>query len=175
MFNNMKMHQWLLYLVVLFVFSSAAMGSDCQTAASTDRFDTDANGTVTEMLTGLTWMRCALGQQWDGTTCKGAAIILSWPQAEDYIEQLNNNGGYASFTDWRMPKLNELATISELRCGPPRINTMVFPNAQPEAFWTKNATPGNAQYAYIFSFGNIGVDSSPKTAAHYVRLVRGRD
>ncbi|MCG6970977.1 MAG: DUF1566 domain-containing protein [Gammaproteobacteria bacterium] len=68
-----------------------------------------------------------------------------------------------------------MATISELRCGPPRINRVVFPNTGADVFWSKTVTPGNKQFVYTFSSGETGVDSSIKTAAHYIRLVRGRD
>jgi hypothetical protein len=88
---------------------------------------------------------------------------------------LNKNGGYASHSDWRLPKLNELATISELRCGPPRINLGVFPHTRAEVYWTHNSPRGNKQHAYTFSFGNEGVATEAKSATHFVRLVRGRD
>jgi hypothetical protein len=153
----------------------AAGAGDCESAASINRYDINGNGTVTEIQTGLTWMRCAVGQQWDGKTCVGAANALGWQEANDYVADLNQKGGFASHTDWRVPNLNELATISELRCGPPRINSVVFPHTEAKEFWTKNNTPKNADYAYTFNFGKEGVDSSAKSAAHFVRLVRGRD
>jgi hypothetical protein len=163
----------LILLMLSFLEAGAAGAVDCERAASSDRFDVDDNGTVTEFQTGLTWMRCAVGQTWDGTTCKGGPKALSWQQANDYIADLNKNGGYATHSDWRLPKLNELATISELRCGPPRINRTVFPSTGADVFWSKTVTPGNKQYVYTFSFGETVVDSSIKTSAHYIRLVRG--
>jgi hypothetical protein len=171
----MKMQRLFLIPAMLFVLCAhAARAGDCESTASTDRFDINNDGTVTEIETGLTWMRCAVGQQWDGATCKGQAQAMSWQEANNYVAELNQIGSTAH-KDWRLPNLNELATISELRCGPPRINRVVFPNAGENVFWTKNITPGNSQYAYTLSFGETGVDSSALSAAHYVRLVRGRN
>jgi hypothetical protein len=50
---------------------------------------------VTEFQTGLMWMRCAIGQTWDGATRKGHTNALNWQQAIDYVADLNKNGGYA--------------------------------------------------------------------------------
>ena len=160
---------------LLFSTIQTAWADGCETASSTDRFDVNADGTVTELHTGLTWMRCAVGQQWDGADCKGDAQLLTWFEANKFVDELNEQGGVDSLTDWRLPKLNEIATISERRCGPPRINLAVFPNTAPQFFWTSNNTPGNAEYAYTFSFGAQGVDSSAKSSSCHVRLVRGRD
>lgn len=161
--------------LLLLCITQGVWANGCETPASTERFDTNGDGTVTEIQTGLTWMRCAVGQQWDGVTCKGQAKSLSWFEANKYVDEHNKQGGFASHADWRLPKLNEIATISERRCGPPRINLAVFPNTAPQIFWTNNNTPDNAEYAYTFSFGAQGVDSSAKASSHYVRLVRGRD
>jgi hypothetical protein len=163
-------------LPILFLLAAdAAWAVDCETDESTARFDVNNDGTVTEIQTGLTWMRCSIGQTWDGKTCKGKPKALNWEEAINYVADLNKNGGYASHSDWRLPKLNELATISELRCGPPRINLVIFPHTRAEVYWTDNTTRGNEQHAYTFSFGNEGVATGTKAATHFVRLVRGRD
>ncbi|MBI3776159.1 MAG: DUF1566 domain-containing protein, partial [Gammaproteobacteria bacterium] len=44
----------------------------------TQRFVLGTDGTVHDKITGLTWMRCALGQQWDGKTCAGTAARYAW-------------------------------------------------------------------------------------------------
>lgn len=161
--------------ILLLLTAVTAGAAECETEQSTARFDVNNDGTVTEIQSGLTWMRCSIGQSWDGTTCNGKAKVLNWEEATNYVADLNKNGGYASHSDWRLPKLNELATISELRCGPPRINLAVFPHTRSEVYWTSNTTRGNDQHAYTFSFGNEGVATAVKSATHLVRLVRGRD
>ncbi|MDO8943993.1 MAG: hypothetical protein Q7U75_12470, partial [Desulfobacterales bacterium] len=39
------------------------------------------DGTATHKRTGLIWMRCALGTQWDGNTCTGVAAEYEWQPA----------------------------------------------------------------------------------------------
>ena len=55
--------RWLALLAVLLGAASPAL------AAKTYAINND--GTVTDPTTGLTWMRCAMGQSWNGTTCTG--------------------------------------------------------------------------------------------------------
>jgi hypothetical protein len=149
--------------------------AECDKQSVRERFDINDNGTVTDIESGLTWMRCALGQQWDGKTCVGTAIELDWQNVNETITKLNKKGGYASRKDWRLPKLNELATLTILRCDPPRIDLTLFPNTLPDRFWTRNSTPAAPDYAYTLSFGREGVGHEEKSAKHYVRLVRGRN
>ena len=95
-------------------------------------------------------MRCSIGPQWDGVTCLGGPEALSQQEANDYADELNKSGGYAGLNNRRVPNLNELSTVRELHCGPLRINGQVFPGAEAKAYWSR-------------------------TAAHYVRLVRGHE
>jgi hypothetical protein len=75
----------------------------------------------------------------------------------------------------RLPKLNELAGIVDIRCKSPRIDLSLFPKTLSQPFWTTNNAPGSTDEAYTLSFGAKGVARTPKTEKHYVRLVHGRD
>lgn len=62
--------------------------------------------------TGLVWMRCSLGQEWDGTGCKGNPLTLSWFDAKDYIQTyVNEKQRFGGYSNWRMPTVTELAGI----------------------------------------------------------------
>ncbi len=66
-------------------------------------FTDNGDGTVTDSKTGLTWMRCAMGQTWSGTTCTGWDGMYTWDQARTL------NTTFAGHSDWRLPTIRERA------------------------------------------------------------------
>ncbi len=75
------------------------------------RYQDNGDGTVTDMQTGLQWMRCSLGQTWQGETCVGQAKQELWQAALATANAFNRQGGYADYQDWRVPKKEELQTL----------------------------------------------------------------
>ena len=59
------------------------------------RFTDNSDGTITESLTGLMWVRVF------------ATIERSWQGALDYC----NNLTLAGYTDWRLPNIDELESL----------------------------------------------------------------
>ena len=126
------------------------------------------DGTVTQKTTGLVWMRCALGQDWDGKTCSGTPSAFSWAEAlKASVLQ-----DFAGSRDWRLPNVNELESIVEERCVSPALNAEAFPSTPGEFFWTSSPYAGQASGAWSVDFGYGTVTASDKTAKIYVRLVR---
>jgi len=86
-----------------------------------------------------------------------------------------NEAGYCSFTDWRVPTRNELASISDLRKTetPPTTNMEFFPHAQVGEYWSGNdySFQWNAAWLWNFEYGHDRVEW--KASPRYVRLVRG--
>jgi hypothetical protein len=140
-----------------------------------DRFDNNQDGTLTDIDTGLTWMRCSLGQNWNGSACFGDAKSYTWSAAKEQIKINNSGSGFANHNDWRLPRLPELAGIIERECKDPRINLTLFPNAPALPFWSASVKKGNDKMAYALSFGNEGVLVLNKETTHLIRLVRGRN
>jgi len=137
----------------------------------TSRFSTEG-ATVTDKETTLSWMRCAVGQEWDGKTCNGAAQTLAWPQAMARVDEINAQG-YAGHSDWRMPVVPELASIVERQCFNPRMNSVVFPGAPAQVFWSSMEKMGKTDFAYTLDFGGGEAVASAKSRAGAIRLVRG--
>lgn len=135
------------------------------------RFRADAAGTVSDLKTGLTWMRCALGQQWNGTDCTGVPLKSSWAGGFDRASELNRGGGYGGHTDWRLPALDELAALVEPRCYDPALDLTSFPSGPITGFWS--ATPhasGNHAMLVHFKYGGRYMGNRDQTWA--LRLVR---
>lgn len=140
----------------------------------TDGFIDHGDGTVTHQETGLVWMRCSLGQSWDAGsgTCLGGAGTYSWSTAHDAAVELNAAGGYAGFTDWRVPNKNELASIVEERCWGPAVNLGLFPETIGQTYWTSSPSQQSADTAWVVLFEYGQVVGSLKWADAAVRLVR---
>ena len=135
-------------------------------------FTLHEDGTVNHVTTGLTWMRCSLGQDWDGTTCNGTASTHTWQEALQAVEALNSGGGFAGHNDWRLPNKNELNSIVERKCYEPAINGAIFPATPADWYWSSSPYADDKTGAWNVSFNGGCVLASPKTELDRVRLVR---
>jgi hypothetical protein len=153
--------------------SEPQLQSACPGASTPpQRFVDNGDGTVTDSVSKLMWMRCALGQNWQPDSCSGAAVVVNWRQAQLQALRLNQQA-QAFYNDWRVPTLRELASITD-RCATPRTNLSVFPHTPAAGFWTATARPGEpaSQRVFVLSFGVAGAESALKDEQHHVRLVR---
>jgi hypothetical protein len=148
-------------------------GSLAPLSLSAAHFEDHGDGTLTDRRSRLMWMRCSLGQRWDGTRCGGEPARLDWPAALDAARAVNAGGSYF-FNDWRVPQLRELAQVTERHCENPRTNLALFPDTPPALYWTATPRAGDtaAERAFALSFGPDGVQLEPKHERLHVRLVR---
>ena len=121
------------------------------TAGLTDKGD----GTVLDAETGLMWQ-----QQSDAT-------VRTWDAAKSYCENLSIGG----YSDWRLPDLKELKSISD-PLKPGSVINALFINTYAASYWsTTTCTFDTARKRYVnFVNGNVG--TSAKTDALYARCVR---
>lgn len=138
--------------------------------------DGRGDGTATDKQTGLMWMRCSTGQQWDATekTCLGDAEIFTWQaaliKAEGYVSGIDD--GTASYNDWRLPNVKELASILDTTCNTAKINSVVFPNTASVYYKSSSPYANNALSAWIVAF-NLGlITNNTKSTENPIRLVR---
>jgi len=131
-------------------------------------FTTIPDGTATDNTTGLMWMRCSLGQEWNGNTCIGTATTFSWAEALNAAAAQE----FAGYADWRLPNKNELESIIEGSCSLPAINATVFPATPPAYFWSSSPYAPVAQGAWSVDFAYGTVNASVKSGAINVRLIR---
>ncbi len=154
----------------------------------------------TVIVGGNEWLRCSLGQSWDGTSCHGDAKEYNFSQATLAAAELNRVG-YGGKTDWRLPTARELQSLRvcitgfepemlDLRDGGvwvPRwcrqssasasIEASQFPKTARGWYWTgsvydNRASPvfGVEMWGVDFEYGLISAGGVDKTI--FVRLLR---
>lgn len=160
-------------IIVMQLFPGMAAAQNCKEsirATTPDaNFTLHADGTVSDNTTGLMWMRCSLGQTWDGKTCAGSATGFAWGTALQTAQKQE----FAGYKDWRVPNKNELESIIEERCASPMINATIFPATPPIYFWTSSPYAGQAHAAWSIDFAYGSVNASVKSGGNlHVRLVR---
>ncbi len=130
----------------------------------TPRFTDNGNGTMTDSLTGLMWLKdvnCANSIGYDPDS-KGAGY-LTWQQAIDFVAAINAGvhdiskcGSYtANYTDWRLPNVNEIENLNSYETyGLRWLTEEGFLNMPPyDDWWTSTSLVDNwsvspSNYAY---------------------------
>lgn len=191
-----------LVITVALTFSaSMAMNKDVALASASDgtktkadhaaskRYTINDDHTVTDNLAGLTWMRCSLGQEWDGSTCSDDQAKFLWAEALQVAASHN----FAGYGDWRLPTKLELETLVYCSSGQnkgrargklmgcagdfkrPTIHPKAFPGTPQVWFWTAESNPNDTDYAWSIHFGHGYSLDLPKRDEHMIRLVRSTE
>ncbi|UOG90775.1 MAG: DUF1566 domain-containing protein [Candidatus Thiothrix sulfatifontis] len=142
------------------------------------QFTDNGDGTVTDTKTDLIWKKCSEGQV-ENDCSGGSRQRYNWEAALERVQTINATGGFAGYTDWRVPNIKELASIVEQQCEFPAVNWVVFPNTHSGEFWSASPARGNGELVWgvDFRYGTVewaflSRNWSPKNDQHYVRLVR---
>ena len=105
--------------------------NDAKQVSPGPTFVNNDDGTVIDTTTGLMWMRCAYGLQWNGSTCLSDHLGgYNWKTALLGVQDLNGKGGFAGHVDWRIPNIKELASIVEWG-SQSYFNPVIFPAIPP--------------------------------------------
>ena len=136
------------------------------------RYRDNGDGTVTDVQTGLQWMRFSLGEEWRDGTCTGEVKWYTWQEALDVADTLNRQGGYAGYREWQVPTKDQLQTLINLSHDP-TIDRAAFPKTRLSAYWSSSTYARSPGYAWYVVFNNGKVDANLKTNRYLVRLVRG--
>ena len=116
----------------------------------------NGDGTVTDNTTGLIWQQAEGGSK-------------TWEDALTYCEDLPLGGD----TDWRLPNVKELESLTDDSQYSPAIDKDYFTNAYSSNYWSSTTNANNTTNAWNVNFNNGNVNNNNKTNNLYVRCVRG--
>ena len=126
---------------------------------------------VIDLQNAVEWMRCSVGQQWDGSACVGAAVALNHDEIAKAIVIANEQLG----SGWRLPNRAELEGLVCKTCAPVKIELDSFPNTMAEPYWTGEVNSFAPRHIWSVNFmtGHTYGRFFP-TQRILVRLVRDR-
>lgn len=174
-----RKNKWV--LIALLTNASLVQAKTCLDSSLTpdDRYIIE-NSIAIDKQTGLMWKRCPEGMNWNGSTCVGEAIFVTWKTATNFYK--------TSGSEWRLPTKDELVTLFSFTdekyrkddCREVAINQNVFPN-QDFSFWYMSSSPYISKDGNKDNLGAWGVHFSfereflsGKKSFGYVRLVHSK-
>lgn len=133
----------------------------------------ESQSLIDDTHTGLTWMRCSIGQVWqdENQTCDNDPVTLSWQNALKEAQA----SAFAGHTDWRLPNKKELTSIIEYGCSGPAIDSTFFPSTGNVKYWTSTpqaASSSASVWTVFFYDGSFSTSGLEELSA--IRLVRGQ-
>lgn len=161
--------------IVLAASLALATGSahaSCPTSNPDSVYVNNANGTVTDLRSGLMWNQCVEGES--GSSCSGTASAMHWLAALAVAQ----SSTYAGFEDWRLPNTRELLSLVEFCNFEPAINGTYFPGAPSAEVWSSSpgisapGLPNNGSWFVNFLNGATGHSFAREYDNYSVRLVR---
>ncbi|RQV18149.1 DUF1566 domain-containing protein [Burkholderia cenocepacia] len=172
--------------LVLLLAGTTSFASPCFAgSASTlidNRYLIQGNGaTVKDTRTGLTWMRCSVGQKWDGADCRGVPERLTLAEAGKRVADGDDGAGQAR---WRLPTGDELAGLllcihspevvqngcAEARAGN-AASEVAFPGMPDCPYWSASTGDGGSPVSVLFDISGSMYGFSDPQDALFVRLV----
>jgi hypothetical protein len=131
------------------------------------RFIVNRNGTLTDALTGLMWLK-------EGN-CFGD---LPWPSALKAVAAFNNgvpacHDAKSEYQDWFLPDLHQLATLIDAQAKDPKeaLRLAGFTDLQNGTYWSSTAYHGQLN-AWGVDLTNGALDLHSKLESHFLLVAR---
>lgn len=180
------------YMAIGWLLSAASLSGQ-----AAPYFTNKEGDLIWDKATGLVWMRCSLGQTWDGKTCTGELRDFNFEKAREATRTVNSSKQYAG-GNWEIPSVRQLVSLRDCRdgfvsriieindgkafipqqckswnLGDAQINLDAFP-ATPDISYYLSASP-SSHYKWVVGYdaGSVREELDHFTR-FYVRLVRAR-
>jgi hypothetical protein len=134
-----------LLFIIMFVF-------ECTGYAD---FQDNGKDTVADTETGLMWQ-------------KSNSALMTWGNALRYCENLT----IGSYNDWRLPTIQELASLVDYDEYNPAIDKDYFPDTMSFHYWSSTTHVKFPFYARYVNFHGGLANSADRSKWKYVRAVR---
>jgi hypothetical protein len=124
-----------------------------------------------DLLGGVEWMRCSIGQVWVDGRCEGEVLRAPYASAAAVIERAAASSG----AGWRLPTLDELFRLVQMQETPPMIDNDIFPDTHLGSYWTSDENRFLAGNQWVVNF-NTGYRHGRALHRQFFafRLVRDR-
>ena len=133
------------YLALAVIFFSALLFSNAY--ANNNRFKVEEH-IIIDTQHNIEWLRCSVGQRWDGSNCIGQIVNLSLDTVPQAIKLASEQLGGV----WRLPTKKELKSIVCKSCPSPKINKDIFPNTDNAPYWTGDRSVFNSRFFVSVNF-----------------------
>jgi hypothetical protein len=156
------------------------------------------DGVVRDEARKFEWMRCSIGQTWNGSTCAGKALQFTYEEAQELPVNIRKSGGFAKKMNWRLPKPRELHNLIYCNQGftdyfdkveddgasfknkcagesflRPTIHQGIFPRTQPSWYWSATPRWGPTYDVWVVNFNFGYLDTNHRYSRQgFVRLIR---
>jgi len=109
----------------------------------------------------------------DDITCGSPAVVKEGCDTAKYVAAVNASG-WCGHKDWRLPSVDELASLVDYNSFLPAISKNYFADiVMPAGFWTSSPSAAGPSYAWIVIFDDGYLGTCVKSWNYYLRLVRG--
>lgn len=109
----------------------------------------------------------------DDSTCGTPAVVRDGCDTAKYVAAVNASG-WCGHTDWRLPTVDELASIVDYNSFLPAVSNNYFKDiVMPAGFWSSSPSAAGPSYAWIVIFDDGYLGTCVKSWNYYLRLVRG--
>ena len=132
------------------------------------RFTDNSNGTVTDNLTGLIWLKNANFKAGPSTWADALTDCATLNSAEGGLTDGSIEG------DWRLPNVRELQSLIDYEQRDPALPLEhPFTGVQKDYYWSSSTIKVDMGFAWNVGLGGGLVEVDGKSLTHYVWPVRG--